>query len=668
MCLVASGAAQNPPPSPPQAPAQTTPVFRSSVDVVQVDVSVLDKDRHPIQGLTADNFTILEDGKPQNIVAFKAIDVVDPGEPPAVWMKTVSPDVRTNNLQESRLFVLVLDDALIPMDPAATKAAKDIARRVVEKLGPNDLASIVMTGDNRNAQNFTNDHARLLAAIDKLAPGLAGYAFGYDAPGDKGAMNMDSYFFEAAVDTLRNVADYLVAVPQQRKTVIWVSPGVPVDPESNGPVAISGLGSSGVADREVQMALVAEMAEIFRRAQRANVMIYPIDPTGPGGMEHFIANRLASRLGANAQEFAHKQAGLQLDFVEAIAANTGGTAIVNTNDFEAGITQLFRENGSYYLLGFQSTNSKADGGLRRISVKVDQPGAEVHTRQGYYAADAAKAATAAKAAAASPLATAMASLLPSPDMPMQVTLAPFALPKGKGPVLASVAVILGVRQPAREEASRTRVVEDVELQTSAFTPEGDSKGSTRATAHIALREGATGEFRYEVVSHIDLPPGRYELRLATHSGSLGKSGSVFTDLQVPNFADEPVSLSGVVIGATPAIASGPKDALSTLLPFAPTAEREFLVTSKVTAFLRVYQGGKSAIVPIALKVRIVDGHDKTVADQTEALDPNRFDKTRAADYRFPLPLTRLTRGPYVLTFETTLGKTSVRRDVRFTVR
>src|SRR6188768_2192229 len=66
----AAGRAQQPPAQPPVT-------FRTGVDLVEVDVSVLDKDRRPVRGLTRENFTILEDGKPRPAVAFAAVDLAE---------------------------------------------------------------------------------------------------------------------------------------------------------------------------------------------------------------------------------------------------------------------------------------------------------------------------------------------------------------------------------------------------------------------------------------------------------------------------------------------------------------------------------------------------------------------------------------------------------------
>ena len=94
--VLAATAAQTPAPSSAQRP----PVFTSSVDIVRLDVSALDKSHQPVRGLTADDFVVKEDGKPQKIVAFKEVDIPDPPPPPVRWVRDVTPDVTTNTVEE----------------------------------------------------------------------------------------------------------------------------------------------------------------------------------------------------------------------------------------------------------------------------------------------------------------------------------------------------------------------------------------------------------------------------------------------------------------------------------------------------------------------------------------------------------------------------------------
>ena len=127
-----------------QNPPTQSPVFKSKVEVVQLDVSVLDKQRQPVRGLTQADFTILEDGQSQKVTAFSAVDVpVKPPPPTAKWMREVSIDIQTNEPEqnpEGRLFVLILDDGLIPADPGAIANAKRIGRAIVDRLTPSSRA------------------------------------------------------------------------------------------------------------------------------------------------------------------------------------------------------------------------------------------------------------------------------------------------------------------------------------------------------------------------------------------------------------------------------------------------------------------------------------------------------------------------------------------------
>src|ERR1043165_1015685 len=148
------------------------PTFRAGIDLVQVDVSVFDKNRQPVRGLTAADFTIFEDGKPQKIEVFTAIEVPDVVTSKTEWVKRVSPDVTTNHADNRRLFAIVIDDATIQPDAPAMKRVKTAAHSVIDKLGPADLATVIFTRDNRNARDFTTDHVRLHAAVEKFTGGF----------------------------------------------------------------------------------------------------------------------------------------------------------------------------------------------------------------------------------------------------------------------------------------------------------------------------------------------------------------------------------------------------------------------------------------------------------------------------------------------------------------
>jgi hypothetical protein len=288
------------------------------------------------------------------------------------------------------------------------------------------------------------------------------------------------------------------------------------------------------------------------------------------------------------------------------------------------------------------------------------------------------------------LSKAIGGLLPNGGLPLRVAIAPVAVP---GQRLAAVSIVLGLRQPVPAAAAQGRVTETTELQISAFTPEGDSKGTQRHTAKVVLRAGANGDAEYEVLGRIDLPAGRYRLRLAATNATSASTGSVFADVIVPDYSNVVFSTSPVVLGATPGRVSAPKGLLSSVLPFAPTADREFSQSDKVESLLRLYQSGQKPIDAVKVTTTIRDDRDRIRINETRTIAIDDFQAAgqqmgqgfrrpedpvpaadkfanlalRSADVKYQIPLKTLAPGDYLLSFEATLGATMSRRDVRFRV-
>jgi len=716
------------------------PVFKSKVEVVQLDVSVLDKNRQPVRGLTQQDFAILEEGKPQSIVGFSSFEIGQAAAPATGWMRDIPPDVATNEFKDSRLFVIVLDDALIPQDPFALQASKKIAIDIIEKLAAEDRTAVVFTGDNRKTQDFTNDKNKLRATVDKFSPGSAGYRFGSDSapsmPGKDPKMSQppvdaDLWFYQSSARTLENVAQLLGDIPNRRKAVFWISPGIPMDVAGTVPNDKEGrpmmpvasgklmclLGSTaacladparavwGLTQAPADMLDLKQRTErMFQNAQRANVTIYPIDPMGLGGLRNYLTTRLGPMNGGLA---GHKTT-VQHDYLASAAVITGGRAVMNTNEFEPGLKEVFAENESYYLLSFEPANTTADGKLRKLDVKVNRPDVDIRTRSSYYAPEAPKTDKQPAKPSVTPevvaLQKAMAGILPMAGMPLRVAAAPFAVPGQRN---STVAIVLGITQPV-PATTASRITETTEILTSAFTPEGESRGAQRQTAKMTIRPGA-GDVSYEALAKIDLPPGRYQLRLATHNETLRRDGSVFVEVVVPNYSNVPFSASPIVLSATPGLESAPRELLAPVLPVIPTAERTFARTVKVTSFLRLYQSGQKNIEGVRLAIRIRDASDQLKVDENTALGAGSFAAAprpgtvstieptmagsgssivtpprgapatqtadqmgtiflRSADVRYSIPVETLTPGAYLLTIEATLGSTTIRRDLRFSVR
>lgn len=632
------GQRQGQPPPPPTQPAQ----FKSSVDIVHLDVSVLDRDRRPVRGLKPDDFTILENGQRQQIAVFTAVDIPDPPATSAPWVRSVAPDVLTNaGVEERRLFLIVIDDAAIQADLGAMNNVKKVGRQVIDRLGPSDLAGVIFTRDNRNSQDFTADHARLLTAVNK-------YTVGFRDMGGAGIAGADDLYFGYSVGVLRSAVEMFSALPDRRKSIIYLGQGLPVDLAAVAGPAAPGLpengGASAIAVQGSMGRLMTEMSRLFQYATRANVNVYTVDVCG-----------------LRVEGPRTCMPGLEVDYLLTLAANTGARAVINTNDFEPGITEIFEENASYYLLGYQPVDPRQDGKFRRLEVRVNRPGLQIRTRSGY---DGAKPDNAKRQAAlaASPLGAALSGILPKSDLPLQLSAVPFAI-AGKKEV--AVAIVAGVRQPIREMAMRN--VEKVDLQVSAFNVEGKPFGSARMRADVAIRAGASGLAEYEVLSRLDLKPGRYQLRIAANVGSLATSGSLYYDVDVPDFSTAPVSLSGLVVSASPGPIVASNGALAGVLPVVPTTRRVFTRGDTAAAFVRVYQGGKGPLSVVPLRVLLRNQDDLVIIDRRQDLTADRFTAPRSADVRVELPVGRLPAGAYLLTIEAGAGKTIARRDMRFNI-
>jgi len=156
---------------------------------------------------------------------------------------------------------------------------------------------------------------------------------------------------------------------------------------------------------------------------------------------------------------------------------------------------------------------------------------------------------------------------------------------------------------------------------------------------------------------------------ADSSAAVDRSGSVFADLEVPDFARSALTLSAIALGAPPADSSPRPDVLAGLLPIVPTSSRDFAASEHVSAFFRIFQGEPAAPVAVDVTVEILDVHDVSVFKAADQFAPGAFDAHRSASHRFDLPLERLTQGPYLLTITARTGSGRVvRRDLVFSVR
>ena len=154
----------------PAAPQDATPpvIFRVEVDYVEADVLVTDAQGNPVNDLKADEFEVLEDGKPQKVTSFALVNIpIERAERPLFATAPLEQDVQTNDHIEGRIYLIVLDD--LHTEFTRTPRVKAAMRRFFERsFGTNDLAAIVFTGRSNGSQDFTNNPRLLMAAVDKF--------------------------------------------------------------------------------------------------------------------------------------------------------------------------------------------------------------------------------------------------------------------------------------------------------------------------------------------------------------------------------------------------------------------------------------------------------------------------------------------------------------------
>src|SRR5437762_3173110 len=149
--------------------ACTSATFRVTVDYVEVDVVVTDRDGNLVRDLKKDDFQVFEDGKRQTITTFSLVDIpIERADRPLFAANPIEPDVKTNERPfDGRVYVMVIDDMHTRF--GRSQRVKIAAKQFIERrLGANDLMAIVHTaGPTDASQEFTSNKKLLLAAVDK---------------------------------------------------------------------------------------------------------------------------------------------------------------------------------------------------------------------------------------------------------------------------------------------------------------------------------------------------------------------------------------------------------------------------------------------------------------------------------------------------------------------
>ena len=401
------------PATPAQSPLTT---LHARGRVVLVDVVVTGAHDQPVRNLKKSDFTVLEDGKPQTILAFES-HLTGQAPPPAPAMPKLEPGVFTNYTPippGPALNILLLDALNTPLNAqpylrtqvlAYLKTARpgvalaifglngphltllqgftadpELLRNAIDKKGrakSSPLMNNPLEGDNAGQQTNSDTLAEALGNAPGAAEAVANLAQ-FDA--QVSALQLDMRV-RYTLDALGQIARYLGTLPG-RKNLIWFSGSFP-------------LGTLPDGDLQNPFDVVSNFESQLRDTATAlthgQVAVYPVDARGLMTSPVFSASNPGSfnprnpgKSGVDNNRWLAQTSAEHATMYQ-LAEQTGGKAFVNTNGLRQAVEQAIDIGNNYYTIAYTPTNTKDNGDFRKIKIQLDLPGYNLSYRRGYYA-------------------------------------------------------------------------------------------------------------------------------------------------------------------------------------------------------------------------------------------------------------------------------------------
>lgn len=531
------------------AAGQSTFTLKVQTDIVLTNVVVRDKKTGElVKGLKASDFTILENGKPQSIATFDYQDVDQAAvlrESTAVAGKATIADMLNKTiaadagaLRDHRLIVMFFD--LSSMQPDDIDRAVEAAQDYIQKkMQPADLVAAVSMATSLSLdQDFTADRDVLLKTV-KRYNGTEGTGFANGGNGSSDGTADDASSFTAddseynSLNTdrelyaIQTIAKSLERV-DQRKSLLYFS---------------GGLTRNGIENQ-------ASLRAATNAAVRANMSIYSVDSRGLQALPPVGDASKGSLRGVSAYNGGAMQSQLDANFgsqetLGTLAADTGGKAFFDSNDFAPAFQQIQHDTEAYYILGFHSTNTARDGSFRHLTVKLNRSDVKMEYRPGYYApADFKHSKTEDREVQ---LTDQLRSDLPATDVAVYLQALYFRLEDNRFFLPISL-IVPGSQIPFVKNGSRDKANIDVIGQVK--NAQGIPVANVRDTVKLALDEAQQVQRKnIQYSTGFTLAPGRYHVKFVVRENETGRMGSFETDLQVPDLKKSPVKLSSVVLSS-----------------------------------------------------------------------------------------------------------------------
>ena len=616
--------------------------FQTTSQLVVETVSVKDKDGNPITGLTAKDFAITEDGVPQTIKFFEFQKLTDapPSQPtnpriellPRLTKTQIAPETPGDfRYRDRRLLALYFDMTAMPQ-PDQLRALKAAKTFVQSQMTGADLIAIMAytSGAVQVLQDFTGDRNRALSILetmivgeDENAPQEAdtGAAFGQNDS------EFNIFFTDRQLAALQTAATMLGRL-QEKKSLVYFA---------------SGLRLNGTNNQ-------AQLAATINAAIRSGVSFWPVDARGLmaqaplGDATRGSVGGIGMYTGAAANAVTANLQRSQ-DTLWTLAADTGGKALLDSNDLARGITQAQQAITSYYLLGYYTTNPNADGKFRKIKITLTNgQTATLDYRQGYYAGkDYSKFNNADKERQ---LEDALLQPDPVTDVTIAMEIGYFQLNR------AEYFVPIAVKIPARELGNaRVDFIGEVK----------DEFGTTVSNVRdkVDIKRGTTSR-PIEYDSGFTLLPGKYKLKFLARDAESGRMGTFATEFVIPNLNKEEkrIPMSSVVLSSQ---RIDLKDAIYTVgkdksqfsplvqdgMKLIPSVTRVFSKQKDMYVYLQAYQQGTDDLQPLTAYITFYKDETKSFETTPTTITEAQPNRLRTMPIKFQIPLEKLSPGEYI---------------------
>jgi VWFA-related protein len=656
---------------PPAATPATMPKFTSSTQLVVEIVSVKDKNGNIIEGLTAKDFTVTENGVPQTIsfcefqkltetrepeVAVPAAPAAQPAPPP---QPKVAPVANTQiageapgdiKFRDRRLLAIYFDMSAMPV-PDQLRALTAARAFVKKQMTKADLMAIMKFegGSVKVMQDFTDDRDTLFDVIDKM---VAAEGQGFDeTTADESAADTGAAFGQDDAEfnifnTDRQLSALQTAVKMlgslnEKKALIYFA---------------SGLRLNGVDNQ-------AQMRATTNSAIRANVSLFTIDARGlvaqppmgdatrgsPGGQGMYS--------GAGAIAFTSNFQRSQ-DTMYALAADTGGKALLDVNDLTVGMVNAQKAISSYYILGYYTTNSNLDGKFRKIAITVKDVSAKLDFRSGYYAGKTFNKFTTADKERQ--LEDALMLGDPITDLTIQMEVNYFQLNKAEYYVPVVMKVPGSELALARRGGAERTVIDFIgEIK--------DEYGTTVQNIRDKVDIKLSGETAAQLVKRpieydtgYTLLPGSYTIKVLARDDETGRIGTYMSKFVVPNLnkEDKRVPISSVVLSSQrvdlhDALYTAGKDKDQSANPLVqegqkliPSVTRVFSKQRDMYVYLQAYEPTVTTVQPLVAFVTFYRGHAKAFETPPLPVTEGLGTRLKTVPLKFSISLAKLPPGRY----------------------